>query len=55
MTAPYGPHELRHNADAFDLALAVIAARHEQHKADIQRTSDRLERVAAILGKVGVV
>jgi len=53
MTA-YTPHWEREGVSAFlaayDRALADITARHEQHKADIKRTSDRLDRVAQLLG-----
>jgi len=52
----YVPHSDRGDPlDAFERALALMAERHEQHKADIQRTSDRLDRVARLLGKVGAV
>jgi hypothetical protein len=49
------PWQTRHSLGAYDRALDLIAARHEQHKAAIAANSDRLERVAEILGKVGAV
>ena len=49
------PFTIRDGGDAWSRALADITARHEQHKADIQRTSDRLDRVARLLGEVGAV